>query len=154
MNYEDNFENKETNRYSIKKIIPVLGRCATTFALAGVMATGLVGCGESASARNLGEVDPTIATVTITPESNLRSDHFVGHGEDANELTPVVEDMTIKNQGDIIVHEDEINGDWYGIPATYFEDESGNNKYEADPDGIVWVNTQGALITKTTDKNS
>lgn len=145
-NTERNYKLPSTERdKKIKKI--------TKFALGIALATTIIAAGKSfeggsKSAEAFGEINPQIASITLQQEANLRYDPVVAGGEDNNIIESTEKPIHIETNGDVRVHADEANGDWYGIPVAEVRKADPTFKDHGDKDGVVWVNQQGASVNK------
>jgi hypothetical protein len=68
------------------------------------------------------------------------------NGEGNNQIPSIDNEITLSKTEDIRVHEDETNGDWFGIPVADIEKINPDFNDKGDKDGVVWVNRQGADV--------
>ena len=95
-----------------------------------------MGVGETHSSpdKEIGQKDPNLIKITLTPESNLRENPMVLKGE-INNLLPKADEETTILGTDVSIYDDELNGRWYGVDASKIESLK-NDGYN----GKVWVN--------------
>lgn len=140
-----------------------VARALFAVAIAATVA-GLNGCGahaekaqshiptKAATERLLSdpdiELDPTIEQIIVDQNAKLRADAYVPDKYDNdNVYEKTDESFTITVDKDVLVKQDKLNRDWFGIPQNHFDESAPKStaKHVAnDNDHYIWVNSQRA----------
>lgn len=127
----------------------VLGWGAAGAAMAvGIAGLAAQGDGDNNSER--GELQPSITSITINPDANLRLDPTVPDEYTApNIALELGAEVTIDATHDIRVLTDTNNGTWYGIDLEDISAKVPDAANVSDEDHIIWVNEQGVTSVQT-----
>lgn len=91
----------------------------------------------------LGDLDPSIESITLKPDANIRHDHRVpSHAEEPNIAAnrPGKETKIPMPNGTNVFH--DVNGNWYQITDDQAK-EVGLKNVKKDKDRKLWINDQG-----------
>lgn len=131
------------------------GQVAGGVVLAGVVLGAAMGIeamhGGSENGADRGEIDPTIETIVLDPDANLRFDPSVKDEEENNLVLHPGAQVMIDANHDIRVLTDTNNGTWYAIPAEHLEAAIENFDDRGDKDDLIWVNEAGVADIVHTD---
>jgi len=113
----------------------------------GVAAISLNSMEGGSSHNEKGEIDPSITSITLADDVNVRFDPYVADAENNNLALHLVDHpITITNPNTLVLNDTD-DGTWYGLSASYFENPNVlpdvDFKSSTDKDGIVWINEQG-----------
>lgn len=84
--------------------------------------------------KEIGQKDPNLIEITLTPESNLRENPIVLKGEMNNLLPKLDHEITIPGES-VAVYDDELNGRWYEVDASNIA-----SLKDDGYDGKMWIN--------------